>query len=216
MLIRRWVSIITVVILTVGASLLAAGCGTGKQEASATTSAAKTPPTSNAEKKAMLVERPGEWKADGVIADNEYSKMQTFGEVDVYSRIDGGKVRIALRAKTNGYVAIGFAPSDKMKDADIVLGFVKDGKAVVLDMFSTGPTGPHPADDQQGGTNDVTVFGGSKKDGVTIIEFERSLVTGDSKDNEIKIGDNKIIWSVGDTETPAAKHVKRGGGILKL
>ena len=75
---------------------------------------------------------------------------------------------------------------------------------------------PHPPDDQQGGKNDVTVFGGSKKDGVTIIEFERKLVTGDSKDKIIKTGDNKIIWAVGDAEAATGKHVKRGTGILKL
>ena len=164
----------------------------------------------------MLTEKPGTWKADGVITDNEYSKVQTLGELEVYSRIDGDSVRMALKAKTNGFVAIGFDPSERMKDADIILGFVKDGKTVVNDMYSTGLTGPHPPDDQQGGRNDVTLFGGSKKDGVTIIEFERKLVTGDSKDKAIKIGDNKIIWSVGDTETVTGKHVTRGNGVLKL
>jgi hypothetical protein len=198
-----------VAVMTV--SLLVSGCG-----ASNTQPANPASPASPAEKKPVLAEKPGEWKADGLIADNEYAKMQSFGEIEVYSRIDGEKVRIALKAKTNGYVAIGFDPSNKMKDADIILGFVKDGKAVVYDMFSPGTTGTHPPKDEQGGKIDVTVFGGSKKDGVTVIEFERLLVTGNPRGKEIKVGDNKIIWSVGSTEDATEKHVTRGSGILKL
>ena len=142
--------------------------------------------------------------------------MQQMGEIEVYSRIDGDKVRMALKAKTNGYLAIGFGPSQRMQDADIILGFVKDGKATVADMFSTGPTGPHPPDDQQGGKNDVTVFGGSNKDGVTVIEFERKLDTGDAKDKVIKTGDNKVIWAISEEAAFSGKHPKRGGGVLKL
>jgi len=205
------------ILATIG-SILSGGCGASKpepvtQKATPTTS---PPVATSVEKKPLLADKMGEWKPDGIIADGEYSKMQSFGELEVYSRIDGNKAKLALRAKTNGYVAIGFDPADKMKDADIILGFVKDGKAVVFDMYSIGPTGPHPADEQQGGKNDVTVFGGANKDGMTVIEFERMLLTGDPKDKEIKIGDNKIIWSVGDESNPSTKHVKRGGGILKL
>ena len=183
-----------------------AGCSGGKPE----------PAASSAGKSPTVSAKPGEWKPDGVIADNEYAKMQQFGELEVYSRIDGDKVRLALKAKTNGYLAIGFEPSQRMQDADIILGFVKDGKATVADMFSTGPTGPHPPDEQQGGKNDVAVFGGSNKDGVTIIEFERKLDTGDAKDKTIKTGDNKIIWAISEDAAFSGKHAKRGSGILKL
>lgn len=206
-------------LLTILTVLVVAGCGGGKPEPAkpepvkpASTAPAAPSPSSGP----ALAEKPGDWKADGVISDKEYSKKQVFGELEVYSRIDGDVVRMALKAKTNGYVSIGFDPTDRMKDADMVMGYVKDGKAFVADMFSTGPTGPHPPDDQQGGRNDVTVFGGSKKDGVTILEFERKLVTGDSKDKEIKKGDNKIIWAIGDAEAFTGRHSKRGGGVLKL
>ena len=187
---------------------IVAGCGGTKPEPAKT----NQPPASAP----ALSAKPGEWKPDGMITDNEYAKMQQFGELTVYSRIDGDKVRMALKAKTNGYVAIGFEPSQRMQDADIILGFVKDGKATIADMYSTGPTGPHPPDEQQGGKNDVSVFGGSNKDGVTIIEFERKLDTGDAKDKVIKAGDNKIIWAISEEAAFSGKHPKRGGGVLKL
>ena len=197
---------------------IVAGCGGAKQEPAKTNPPA-TPAqqgSSQPAKAPALSAKPGDWKPDGVIADNEYAKMQQMGEIEVYSRIDGDKVRMALKAKTNGYLAIGFGPSQRMQDADIILGFVKDGKATVADMFSTGPTGPHPPDDQQGGKNDVTVFGGSNKDGVTVIEFERKLDTGDAKDKVIKTGDNKVIWAISEEAAFSGKHPKRGGGVLKL
>lgn len=210
------------VIVLAGILLLVfvSGCGGAKTEpakpnpsATAGQTQAATAPSG---KPPTLAANPGEWKPDGVIADNEYAKQQVFGELEVYSRIDGDIVRLALKAKTNGYLAIGFEPSERMKDADIILGFVKEGKASVADMFSTGPTGPHPPDEQQGGKNDVTAFGGSNKDGVTIVEFERKLNTGDAKDKVIKTGDNKIIWAISEDAAFSGKHTKRGGGILKL
>lgn len=205
-------------LLGLAASLMISGCGGGKPEPAKVVApvVAAAQPAIPAEKKPAVSEKTVEWKADGVILDNEYSKTQVFGELEVYSRVDGDKVRMALKAKTNGYVSIGFDPSDRMKDADMVMGVVKDGKATVADLYSTGPTGPHPPDEQQGGKNDVTVFGGSKKDGVTIIEFERKLVTGDSKDKELRLGDNKIIWAISETEDMAGRHSKRGSGVLKL
>jgi hypothetical protein len=86
----------------------------------------------------------------------------------------------------------------------------------VEDMFSTGMFGPHPPDDKQGGTSDVTMVSGSEKDGVTIIEFKRKLVTGDTLDKPLKLGENKIIWAIGDTKEISMKHSRRGYGILTL
>ena len=211
----RHAGLIVSLVLLIG---IVTGCGGAKQEPAKTNPPA-TPAQQGASQPAKapaLSAKPGDWKPDGVIADNEYAKMQQFGEFEVYSRIDGDKVRMALKAKTNGYVAIGFEPAQRMQDADIILGFVKDGKATVADMCSTGPTGPHPPDEQQGGKNDVTVFGGSNKDGVTVIEFERKLDTGDAKDKVIKIGDNKIIWAISEEAAFSGKHAKRGSGVLKL
>lgn len=214
---KKFIYVKSLYVLILLVLLMVSGCGSSKPEPAKTSVApAAAAGTAATEKKPALAQQPGSWEADGILADNEYVKVQTVGEVEVYSRVDGDTLRLAMKAKTNGYVAIGFDPAERMKDADIILGFVKDGKAVVADMYSTGVTGPHPPDDQQGGKNDVTVFGGSKKDGVTIIEFERKLVTGDSKDKIIKTGDNKIIWAVGDTEAATGKHVRRGSGILKL
>ncbi len=165
---------------------------------------------------AALAKATAEWKADGTVSDGEYTQTHKIGDIEVFSRVEGDTVMMALRAKTKGWVALGIDPEDKMKGADIILGFVKDGQATVLDMYSTGTYGPHPADDRQGGTNDILAVGGSHKDGMLTVEFKRKLNTGDSKDKPLKIGDNKVIWSIGDTLDPAVKHSTRGAGVLTL
>ena len=42
---------------------------------------------------------------------------------------DGDTLHGKMSAKTKGWVAVGFNPSSKMKDANYILGYVKDGTA---------------------------------------------------------------------------------------
>ncbi|MDR7869030.1 MAG: DOMON domain-containing protein [Sporomusaceae bacterium] len=157
-----------------------------------------------------------EWKADGVVGDGEYAQMQKIGELEVFSRIEGDSVMLALKAQTKGWLALGIDPEEKMKGADMIFGYVKDGQAVISDMYSTGVVGPHPPDDKQGGTADITAAGGSHKDGVLVLEVKRKLNTGDSRDKPLKIGDNKVIWAIGDAADAGVKHSRRGYGTLVL
>ncbi|HWQ61427.1 MAG TPA: DOMON domain-containing protein [Negativicutes bacterium] len=186
-------------------ALLAAASGCGGQTVKNTSPAATA-----------VAKASAEWKSDGTIGDGEYTQTHKIGDIEVFTRVEGDTVMMALRAKTKGWVALGIDPEDKMKGADIIMSSVKDGQATVLDMYSTGTFGPHPADDQQGGTNDIQAVSGSHKDGVLTVEFKRKLNTGDSKDKPLRIGDNRVIWSIGDTLDPAVKHSNRGAGVLTL
>ncbi len=105
------------------------------------------------------------WLPDGVIEEGEYTHNMSLskGEFQLYWRIENGILYIALKGETTGWVAIGFGPTNVMKDADIVLGWVENDSATVLDMYSTGPTGPHPPDTKLGGTNDIQAYGGSAR-----------------------------------------------------
>lgn len=157
-----------------------------------------------------------DWKSDGIIADGEYATRKMIGEIEVFTRVEGNSAMFAMRARTTGWLALGIEPEDKMKGADIWMCYVKDGKAVVVDMLSTGVYGPHPADEQQGGKSDVAMVSGTQQDGVTTIEFKRMLNTGDSKDKSLKLGENKVIWAIGDSSEISAKHSRRGYGALEL
>ena len=68
-----------------------------------------------------------------------------------------------------------------MKGAGFVLGYVKDGKVKVSDEYGDGENS-HKSDKKLGGTDNVTVIGGSEKDGVTTVEFSLPFTSGEETD----------------------------------
>jgi hypothetical protein len=60
-------------------------------------------------------------------------------------KVQGDSVTIRLRAKTSGWVAMGFDPTQAMRDANIIIGYVKDGRVLTRDDYGTD-RGKHAAD----------------------------------------------------------------------
>ncbi|AIF68956.1 hypothetical protein PAP_02640 [Palaeococcus pacificus DY20341] len=162
----------------------------------------------------------GEWKADGIIDEKEYAHELSLagGKLIVYWRNDDEYLYMALKGQTTGWVAIGFEPTQSMKDADMIFGWVKDGEVTVLDLYSTGTYGPHPPDENLGGTNDILEYAGKEESGYTIIEFKRKLNTGDQYDKAFVRGQTiKFIFAMADDDEFTLKHnVARGSGELVL
>ncbi|MDR3591248.1 MAG: DOMON domain-containing protein [Negativicutes bacterium] len=189
-------------------SLIVLGCA-----GSAATPPPAAPPAPQASAKEPGVSSsPAQWQSDGIIADKEYTSHQKIGDIDVYSRVSGDTVLFGLRAETQGYLAIGIGAEDKMKGADILMGFIKDGQATVSEVHSTGPYGPHPA--VQAST--VGQVSGSLKDGVMTIEFSRKLDPGGADTKPLKIGENQLIWALGPGMDIEKKHGRRGSGTITL
>lgn len=163
-----------------------------------------------------LPEPSDRWSPDGIIGDNEYLGEMRYGDYEIYWMTDRQNAYFGIKAKTKGWVAIGFNPSSRMKDADIIFGLVRDGQATVSDQYSTGTYGPHAPDIELGGSDDITEFSGREEGEFTIIEFTRALVTGDAYDNELPRGPIKIIWSYGSIDDIGQKHIARGSGEIQL
>lgn len=158
--------------------------------------------------------QPISWSSDGAILDNEYSAVQEIGEMQVFSRLEGDTVCIALRTQNAGYVALGISPENKMKGADIIICRIEDGQALISDEYSTGPMGPHSADSKLGGTDDILNPSGSSIEGWTVFELQRKLSTGDGYDKDLVAGENPVIWSVGGSTDIGQQHSSRGYGSL--
>ncbi len=154
--------------------------------------------------------------ADGIIQPGEYTANYTYNDYQIYWTNDDKYVYIAMKARTNGFVAVGIQPSTTMLDADIILGFVKDDKAQVYDMYSTGAFGPHPQDTELGGFYNIIDPAGTDDDQYTTIEFKRLLDTGDKYDRVLTKGVNKIIWAYGPNKDPNLKHSNRGYGEILI
>ena len=122
-------------------------------------------------------------------------------------KVDGDTLHGKVSAKTKGWVAVGFNPTDKMKDGNYILGYVKDGKAEVVDHFGNKNTG-HSADDKLGGTSDVTLVGGSEDGGMTTIEFTIPMDSGDKYDSALSAdGDTIMLLAFGpDRDSFKPRH----------
>ena len=122
--------------------------------------------------------------------------------------VNGDKLDVKLSADTTGWVAVGFNPADAMKGANYILGFVKDGKVTLSDDFGDSPTG-HKPDDKLGGTEDVTLVGGSEENGATTIEFSIPLASRDANDgSNIDVnGETVVLLAYGpDRDSFKIKH----------
>jgi hypothetical protein len=152
---------------------------------------------------------------DGIITTAEYSFSQVLSDGDfiLHWRTEGSIISFGIEGNTNGWVSIGISPTAMMRNADMYFGWVtSSGSVVVIDAYATGLTGPHPADIDLGGTNDVIAYNGSENGQTTTIEFSRFLVTTDSDhDNPLpQTGNIKMIWALGSSDSFDAAHVKRG------
>ncbi len=131
---------------------------------------------------------------------------------------DAEYLYLALNGTTRGWVSLGFEPTVWMKDADIIIGSVENGRATVLDENCTGNYGPHENDTLLGGTYDILESGGSEKGGNTVIELKRKMNTGDKFDKAFVPGQKvPIIWAMADTTDNSAKHnMATGEGVMAM
>ncbi len=169
-----------------------------------------------------------EWNPDGIVGENEYSRSMVLsspakqgysgGEMEIFWKNDQEHLYMALKSATDGWLSVGFEPSEWMKDADTIMGFVEMGRATVVDEYCTGNYGPHVEDTTLGGTNDILASGGRREGGYSVIEFKRKLNTGDRFDKAFSSGQRiSMIWATADSNDHDLKHnVAFGEAILAL
>ena len=191
-----------VTIISLLTLLISSGCAEEEQPSSQTPM--PTPPLEE------------EWLSDGIIGVNEYAGSNNYGDYTIYWRSDEQYIYIGMMAETTGWIPMAIQPGSRMKDADMVLGFVEDGTVEIQDSYSTGDFGPHSADTEFGGTDDILAFGGKEEGGFTTIEFKRALTTGDNYDISIQNGVNNIIWAYGSSDSLTTRHSARGYGEINL
>jgi len=168
------------------------------------------------------------WKPDGIVGANEYARSMHLrglassgysgGDLEISWKNDAQFLYVGLNGSTEGWISLGFEPTVWMKDADIIMGYVEKGKAIVLDENCTGNYGPHLNDTELGGTYDILESGGDEKGDWTAIEFKRKMNTNDKFDKVLVPGQRvSIIWAMADRASEKVKHnVAKGEGFLTL
>jgi hypothetical protein len=167
-----------------------------------TTDASPTPPLTTTTPSST-------WMPDGVISEGEYttSRSVNAGTFVIYWKFADDAVYFGLETNSPGWAAIGFEPTSRMKDADILLGGTENGVPYMYDMFSTGPTGPHPPDTDLGGTFDITEYNAKEQAEGTVVEFSRKTDTGDAYDTVLTPGaEITLIWAQANSDEPLLIH----------
>ena len=102
------------------------------------------------------------------------------------------EIIFTMAAPTTGWVSIGFNPSQRMRDAAFVIGYIdNNGDVQIREDYGTGNTS-HASDISLGGTEDVRVLSGTTEEGKTVITFALPLDSGDSYD---------VVFTPGETYT---------------
>jgi hypothetical protein len=128
-------------------------------------------------------------------------------------RVVGDEIEIEVSGPTTGWIAVGFKPSRAMKDANIFIGYVASGEAVMADQFGVSMT-DHREDEQLGGSSHVRNVSGSESDGTTTIRFTVPLDSGDEYDQPLAPGETvTVILAYGpdDADDLRAYHENRAG-----
>lgn len=173
---------LSVVVIGVGAVLLAALVGgvTGAQSQPA---------------------QPKPPKIDGKIEKGEYQFCYEAKEgkfaMDFCWTIDEEFIYGGMKAAAKGWLAVAFQPRDvkkeKMRGADQVMGFVKDGKLSIADMYANelvmheDDTKLEGKESKLKGVNNIAEAAGTEDASGTTIEFKRKLYTADEFDLPIPV-----------------------------
>lgn len=107
-------------------------------------------------------------------------------------KMDGDSLHVGLKAKTTSWVGIGFNPSDGMKDANFILGYVKGDKVKITDHYGTTAR-QHSKDSKSGGQNNISNASGNEAGGFTEISFTIPLNSGDAKDGVIMPDKENVV-----------------------
>lgn len=175
-------------------------------------------------------------KIDGEILVGEYqyrctvdASKRTAGatfKMDLYWTIDGEFIYVGLKAPTKGWVGWGLMPlvptdATPKENADIIIGYVKEGnKLFIDDAFGDTPF-THKPDTALGGKNDVdiskdpTLAAGKEtvEAGVTFttIEFKRKLYTQDKYDVAVPVR-MEVFVAYADADDFTTVHKGSGEG----
>jgi len=123
-------------------------------------------------------------------------------------KINNNMLDCKVSAPATGWVSVGIDPVSMMAKADIIIGYVKDGKVFIQDGYGTGSVS-HKADVDLGGEDNIVNSAGTEKDGITEIIFSIPLDSNDKYDNKITKGKHKIILAYSAKDDFKSKHISR-------
>ena len=103
-----------------------------------------------------------------------------------------------------------------MKDANIIIGYVRNDTAYLRDDYGSGPT-THETDISAGDTDDITEKIGSEIQDNTEINFRIPLDSGDSKDRSLIVGNSyNVILAYGQNGADDLDSYHKAKAIVNI
>jgi len=131
--------------------------------------------------------------------------------------IENEDLLVTLSAETDGWIAVGFDPENKMKGANIIIGYVTEQGEVILEDHYGNTQISHKSDISSGGSTDLEIIEGSESGGRTTITFTIPLNSGDDYDKALLPDSSiKVIAAYGNRDNVTTKHRNRGTGFITL
>ncbi len=130
--------------------------------------------------------------------------------------VDGPNLNVKISTETEGWVAVGFNPSKKMKGANIIIGYVENGTVTIEDHFGSGQFS-HRSDIALGGSDDISNKSGTEVNGVTELTFTIPMDSGEQDDSALMEGETyKVIFAANRKDKITAKHNRRSSMMITL
>ena len=138
---------------------------------------------------------------------NGYNLVEKKG-IKFYWRISDNYFDVKVSAKCKGWISVGIDPTVKMKDADIVIAYIKKGKVFAQDNYGIAPV-YHKPDVELGGVDNVINLIGKEENGITEIAYSIPINSGDKYDKIIKTGKHRIILAFSNKDDFSSRHKVR-------
>jgi hypothetical protein len=137
--------------------------------------------------------------------DAGYTYKLTVEKLDFNWRVDGGDLRIKLKAPVSGWLSAGFEPTKGMQDARMAIGYMENGKPVVVENHGIDPK-HHKPDTELGGENNVKDPAVAQAGGVTEVSYAIPLTSPDKLDRPINPDGTLLMLAYGETTEMAQQH----------
>ncbi len=132
------------------------------------------------------------YAAPGFCEEVQYTHEITLKGVSFHWKATDDLLHVKLIAETTGWVGIGFNPTNKMLNANFIIGYVKNGEPKVTDHFGISKR-QHKSDSKLGGKKDVTDITGKEEKGITEIKFTIPLDSGDANDGPLSLNSDTTV-----------------------
>jgi hypothetical protein len=123
---------------------------------------------------------------------------------------------VTMSAPASGWIAIGFSPTSVMKDANIIIAYVKKGEVFYRDDYGDSLFS-HKPDTEGMGENNITEVSGFEENKKTSVTFTIPLDSGDKRDKALVAGKSyKVIMAFSNKDDFNARHTQRFSFIASM